>query len=72
MTNCKKFDKIPKYIEIRRKMMAVVPDNIGCENPDCIAKDDCQRQVIAKNKTAIKVKTFGGKPTKKCGNFIEK
>ena len=52
--------------------MAVVPDSIGCENPDCIAKDECQRQVIAKNNTAVKIKIFGGKPTKKCGQFIQK
>ena len=52
--------------------MAVVPDNIGCKNPDCIAKDDCQRQVIAKNNTAKEVRIFGGKPTKRCGQFVEK
>ena len=52
--------------------MAVVPDNIGCKNPDCIAKDECQRQVIAKNATAVEVRIFGGKPTKQCGKFVEK
>jgi len=52
--------------------MAVVPDNIGCENRECIAKDECQRQVIAKNSTAMEIRIFGGKPTKKCGKFVEK
>jgi len=51
---------------------AQVPENIGCENPDCIAKDDCKRQVIAKDGTAVEVKTFGGTAQKKCGKFLEK
>ena len=50
--------------------MAQVPENIGCNNPECIAKDECKRQVIAKNGTAVEVKSFGGTPEKKCGKFL--
>ncbi len=52
--------------------MAEVLANIGCKNPKCIAKDDCNRQVIAKNGTAREIKEFGGTETKKCGKFIQK
>ena len=52
--------------------MAQVPENIGCKNPECIAKDECKRQVIAKNGTAVEVREFGGTATKKCGKFIQK
>jgi len=52
--------------------MAQVAPNIGCENEECIAKDECNRQVIAKNKTAVKIQTFGGTADKKCGKFIQK
>lgn len=52
--------------------MAQVPANIGCKNPECIAKDECNRQVIAKNGTAFEVKSFGGNASKKCGKFIQK
>ena len=38
------------------------PANVGCENPECIAKDG----------TAAYVKSFGGSAVKKCGNFIQK
>ena len=62
--NCKKILRIEK--------MAQVPENIGCENPDCIAKDECKRQVIAKNGTAVEIKTFGGTAEKKCGKFLQK
>jgi len=48
------------------------PVNVGCENPECIAKDECNRQVIAKNATAAYIKSFGGSAVKKCGNFIQK
>ncbi|WP_297442844.1 hypothetical protein [Sulfurimonas sp.] len=52
--------------------MAQVAENIGCENPECIAKDECKRQVIAKNGTAVEVRSFGGTPEKKCGKFLPK
>ncbi len=50
--------------------MAQVPEDIGCENKKCIAKDECKRQVIAKNNTAREIKEFGGTETKKCGKFL--
>jgi hypothetical protein len=56
----------------KETVMAQVPENIGCENPECIAKDDCKRQVIAKNGSAVEIKTFGGTATKKCGKFLQK
>jgi len=66
-----KFDyNFKNFLRIRN--MAQVPENIGCENPDCIAKDECKRQVVVKNGTAVEVKTFGGTPEKKCGKFIQK
>ncbi len=52
--------------------MAQISENIGCKNPECIAKDECKRQVIAKNGTAREIKEFGGTPTKKCGKFLQK
>ena len=52
--------------------MAQVAENIGCENSECIAKDDCKRQVIVKNNTAVEIKTFGGTADKKCGKFLQK
>ena len=52
--------------------MAQVPENIGCKNPECIAKDECKRQVIVKDGTAVEVKEFGGSAAKKCGKFIQK
>jgi len=52
--------------------MAQVPADIGCENKECIAKDDCKRQVIAKNSTAREIQEFGGSAVKKCGKFIQK
>ena len=52
--------------------MAQVPENIGCENEECIAKDDCKRQVIVKDGTAVEIREFGGNATKKCGKFIQK
>ncbi len=52
--------------------MAQVPENIGCLNERCIAKDECKRQVIAKNGTAIEIREFGGTETKKCGKFLQK
>jgi hypothetical protein len=52
--------------------MAQVPENVGCENKECIVKDDCKRQVIAKNGTAAEIREFGGTAVKKCGKFIQK
>ena len=52
--------------------MAQLPENIGCENPDCIAKDECKRQVVAKNGSAVEVRSFGGSAEKKCGKFLAK
>ncbi len=52
--------------------MAQVPADIGCLNEECIAKDECKRQVIAKNGTAREIQEFGGTATKKCGKFIQK
>ncbi len=52
--------------------MAQVPEDIGCKNEKCIAKDECKRQVIAKNGTAREIKEFSGTEVKKCGKFIQK
>ena len=49
-----------------------LPENIGCNNPECIAKDECKRQVVAKDGSAVKVESFGGTPEKKCGKFLAK
>ena len=69
MTYCQKLIILSKkYGEI----MAQVPEDIGCLNSECIAKDDCKRQVIAKDKTAREIQEFGGSATKKCGKFIQK
>jgi hypothetical protein len=52
--------------------MSQISKNIGCSNPDCVAKDDCARQEIAKNGTAVEVRIFGGTAQKQCGKFIQK
>ena len=52
--------------------MAQVPADIGCLNESCIAKDECARQVIAKNNTAREIHEFGGSEVKKCGKFLQK
>jgi len=52
--------------------MAQVPADIGCLNEECIAKEDCKRQVIAKDGTAREIHEFGGSASKKCGKFIQK
>lgn len=52
--------------------MAQVPSDVGCLNEVCIAKDECQRQVIAKDNTAREIQEFGGSEVKKCGKFIQK
>ena len=49
-----------------------VPEDVGCQNPRCIAKDECHRQVIAKDGTAREIKEFGGTESKKCGKFLPK
>jgi hypothetical protein len=64
-----------KLIIISKKYgdtMAQVPEDIGCKNLECIAKDDCKRQVIAKDNTARAIEEFGGTASKKCGKFIQK
>ena len=53
-------------------MAQQVPENIGCDNQECVAKDICKRNEIYQNKTAVAVKTFSGTPEKKCGKFLEK
>ena len=72
MTNCKKFDYNFESLYQQGRYMAQVPENIGCNNPECIAKEECKRQVIAKNGLAVEVKSFGGTPEKKCGKFLAK
>ena len=52
--------------------MAQVPADVGCLNEECIAKDECSRQVIAKDGTARVIDEFGGSAAKKCGKFIQK
>jgi len=52
--------------------MAQVPENIGCLNEKCIAKDECKRQAIAKDGTAVAIQEFGGTESKKCGKFLQK
>ena len=52
--------------------MAQLPENIGCNNEECIAKDICKRNAIAKEGGAVKIESFGGTPEKKCGKFLEK
>ena len=53
-------------------MAQQVPENVGCNNQECIAKDICHRNAIYQNGTAVEVRTFGGTPEKKCGKFLEK
>lgn len=69
MTYCQKVIIISKNMEI---IMAQVPADIGCINKECIAKDECKRQVIAKDGTAREIREFGGTAVKKCGKFIQK
>jgi hypothetical protein len=64
--------KIDYNFKKHGEKMAQVPEDIGCVNPDCIAKNDCKRQVIAKDKTAREIQEFGGTASKKCGKFIQK
>ena len=52
--------------------MAQVPENVGCNNEECIKKDICKRNEIAKKGTAVEVRTFGGTKEKGCGKFIQK
>jgi hypothetical protein len=49
--------------------MAVAED-IGCDNPVCMQREECERQVIWTNGTARETKRFGGTPEKGCGKFI--
>jgi len=47
-------------------------EDIGCNNEECIKKEECQRHAIASNGTAREIKKFGGTPQKGCGKFLEK
>ncbi len=48
------------------------PEHIGCNNQECIKKDECKRNERAKNGEAKEIKTFGGSKEKGCKNFIAK
>ncbi len=52
--------------------MAQVPENVGCDNMECVEGPNCHRKEIYLNKTAASVKSFGGTPKKGCGKFIPK
>jgi hypothetical protein len=52
--------------------MAQVPEDVGCSNDVCIAKDECKRRAIAKSGEAREVKEFSGSADKKCGKFLQK
>jgi len=52
--------------------MAVVPEDVGCRNEECVESPNCQRTVIYNNKTAREVKSFGGTAVKGCGKFLPK
>jgi len=52
--------------------MAQIPEDVGCLNDKCIARDKCKRNEIARNNKARETKKFGGTPEKKCGKFLEK
>jgi len=47
-----------------------VPENIGCNNQECIKRDECNRTKIAREGKAVEVKTFGGTAQKGCGKFM--
>ncbi len=48
------------------------PEHIGCNNQECIKKDECKRNERARSGEAKEVKTFGGTKEKGCKNFIAK
>jgi len=50
--------------------MAQVPEDVGCDNQECIQKDECKRNQIAREGKAREVKTFSGTAEKGCGKFI--
>ncbi len=50
--------------------MAKVPEDVGCDNQECIQKDECKRNLIAKEGKAREVKIFSGTSEKGCGKFI--
>ncbi len=52
--------------------MPKADENIGCENKVCKERNNCKRQVIAKNGTAKEIRVFGGTEEKGCKNFIPK
>jgi hypothetical protein len=47
-----------------------VAENIGCNNQECIKRDECNRTKIAREGKAVEVKTFGGTAQKGCGKFM--
>ncbi|WP_294961171.1 hypothetical protein [Sulfurimonas sp.] len=51
--------------------MARVPEDIGCVNEKCIAKDECKRQTIVKNGTSREIHELNGSEVKKCGKFLQ-
>jgi len=50
--------------------MADVPEDVGCDNQECVKRDECRRNAIAKDGRAREVKTFSGTPQKGCGKFL--
>jgi len=64
----KNYDTISKNQE---NSMAQVPEDVGCNNEACIAKDECKRFKIAKENSAREVQTFSGTEVKKCGKFLQ-
>ncbi len=49
-----------------------VPEDVGCNNKECIKQNECKRNDIAKKGVAREVKTFGGTKEKGCKKFIQK
>ncbi len=62
--------KKEKSEKLKGENMAV-PEDVGCENQECIKKEECKRTLIARDGTAREVKSFGGNAEKGCGKFIE-
>ena len=52
--------------------MAKAPEDVGCNNPECVKAPECKRQQIAKEGKAREIKRFGGTREKGCGNFLPK
>jgi hypothetical protein len=56
----------------KEPLMAQIPEDVGCNNMECMESSNCQRTVIYENGTAREFKTFGGTPEKGCGKFLPK